>query len=237
MERHGSDLEAKPGHHHDQGNQGKERQLVGVPHPVRRQRLVPQAVQQSGNVGRAAHAVQVAETKQEQGRGEDAEEKIFRRRFLGRPIGPLQVQKYIGWNADEFQRQEQRHQLVGRPGQAQPHDNDQQTGVIFRRMAVRHLVPAEEHEHPTGNQGDDPDQQRQAAGQERTGKYRRANRRELLGLLGLRQAWPVLNQRFLPLLDGRHSHRGHPGCRPGRGQTDQRDRTPQVPVPAERRCR
>ena len=108
------------------------------------------ASEECGNVGRAGQPVQVAEAEQQERRREDAQQEVLDRRFLGRPIVPRQVEQHVGRDADQFQRQEQRDEFVGRRRQAHAGDDDQQAGVILGGQPSGTSFQVEQHQDDRG---------------------------------------------------------------------------------------
>ena len=89
--------------------------------PATAARLSARAVehlQDSRDVRRARQAEQVAEAEQHQPRRENAQKEILDRRFLRVVVMLGQIKQDIGRDADQFQGQEQRDQIVGGADQA-----------------------------------------------------------------------------------------------------------------------
>ena len=63
-----------------------------------------------------------------------------------------QVKQDVGRDADEFQRQEQRDQIVGTADQPDAGDDDQQAGVMVGRLLLGQFGPAEQNENRPGCQ-------------------------------------------------------------------------------------
>ena len=169
MERHRRDTEAQPGHHHDQGHHAHPRQgrisLSGG-----------ESADQPRQIRRARQTVEIAEAEQRQRRREHAEEEILHRRFLrgriesaSRHGAAAQVEDNVGRNTRQFQGEEQRHEFVGRPGQAHAGDDEEQAAVIVGRLVLRHRLPAEQHEDDAAGDRHGAEEQGEPIEQQRTG--------------------------------------------------------------------
>ena len=62
-------------------------------------------------------------------------------------VAARQIQEDVSRYTDQFQREEERDEFVGRPGQADAGRDEQQAGVVLGRQLVGHLVPARQHQH------------------------------------------------------------------------------------------
>jgi hypothetical protein len=87
-------------------------------------------------IGCTGDAIQKAEAVEHERRRKDAQQKVFRRRFLRIGVAPLEIEQHIGGNAHEFQREKQAHQVVCRRREIDAGCNQQQHRMPFAPMSV-----------------------------------------------------------------------------------------------------
>ena len=84
-----------------------------------------------------------------------AEEKMLSRKYLSVASPPVRSRRgkyknHVGRDADQFERQKQRDQIVRGGHQARSRQDRQQTGKGFGRMAIVDLIPQHEHQQDAG---------------------------------------------------------------------------------------
>jgi hypothetical protein len=94
MERHRGNSEAESRDHQDECGNRQARHSAAAGDL--------KCVRQSRKIGRSGQSIQVAETEQDQRRGEDAEQKVLHRRFLRRIVMPRQIKQHIGRDANKL---------------------------------------------------------------------------------------------------------------------------------------
>ena len=106
----------------------------------------------SRETGGSRRSVQITHSKQDNRRGKNTEQEVFQRRFLSGRIPSRQQQKQVGWNADQFEGDEQSDQIIGRRDQVHPGENGEQASMTFRRTRIICLIPVDQHENRSEGQ-------------------------------------------------------------------------------------
>ncbi len=78
-----------------------------------------------------------------------------------------QVEQDISRNADQLQREEQGNQIVGRASETGASDDDENARLILRVVRLRDVVPGEQDEDGSPQQGEQTNVVRQAVAQHR----------------------------------------------------------------------
>ena len=106
----------------------------------------------------ATDAVQKRKAIEQKRRGEQAEIEVLHRRLSRRPVATAEEEQDVRGNGNQFQSQEEQHQLVGTRGQHRAADNEHQRPLKLRSQF--HLPPAAgERENDAGQERNPPQAQ------------------------------------------------------------------------------